>query len=94
MSSTLETLIYMANQIARNLELRRDPAAAVADHIATFWDSRMKAAIGAHAETSGKGLSRITTDAMHILRKGDAPAHQTDATEFNAVGEVGHSDAG
>ena len=47
MSNTRSNLVYMANQIARNFAVQGDEAAiaATADHIATFWDPRMKAAI-------------------------------------------------
>ncbi len=40
-------LIYMANQIARNLAAQGEAAAiaATAQHIRDFWDPRMKAAI-------------------------------------------------
>ena len=40
-------LIYMANQIARNLAAQGDEAAiaATAQHIRDFWDPRMKATI-------------------------------------------------
>ena len=41
------TLIYMVNQIARNLAVQGDEVAIAmtAQHIADFWDPRMKAAI-------------------------------------------------
>jgi hypothetical protein len=38
---TDEKLVYMANQIARNLAREDDPAAAVAAHIRTFWSPCM-----------------------------------------------------
>ncbi len=40
-------LAYMANQIARNLAALGEDAAvaAIAQHIADFWDPRMKTAI-------------------------------------------------
>ena len=43
----IDTLVMMANQIARNLAVRGEAAAvaAVAEHIRDFWDPRMKAAI-------------------------------------------------
>ena len=45
MSSTIETLRRMADDIARNLEaMGHDKAVlATADHIHKFWDPRMKA---------------------------------------------------
>ena len=44
MSGMSDTLVRMANQIARNfMALGHDRAvAATADHIAKFWDPRMK----------------------------------------------------
>jgi formate dehydrogenase subunit delta len=76
----------MANQIARNLATLGDAEAAkaTADHIASFWDPRMKAAIWADAE----GLSPIAAAAFAELRQRGAPAHQTRATQS------GGSDAG
>ena len=42
-----ERLRYMADQIARNFAVRgeAEAIAATAEHIALFWDPRMKAAI-------------------------------------------------
>lgn len=40
-------LIYMANQIARNLATVDDPVTATAEHITLFWDPRMKARLRA-----------------------------------------------
>lgn len=42
---TTEKLVYMANQIARNVTHEPDPVAMVADHIHAFWSARMKADI-------------------------------------------------
>jgi formate dehydrogenase subunit delta len=87
-----ERLIYMANQIARNLgAMQHDHAvAAVADHIRMFWDPRMKAKVFA----DGAGLSPVAAAAIEMLKQGVDPGHQTRATEFNAVDETGGSDAG
>ena len=96
MMSNLERLVYMANQIARNFEaLGHDAAAkATADHIASFWDPRMKAQIFACLEDGGAGLSPTGRAAIELLRDKGEPASQTRATEFNAVDEAGHADAG
>lgn len=94
MSSTLERLIYAANQIARNLATHHDPEAAVADHLASFWDPRMKTMIFGHVEAGASGLDAIATAAVRRLRSDGAPPHQTPATTFNAVDEAGGSDAG
>ena len=93
MSSTIETLRRMANQIARNLEVRGHDAAVhdTAEHIWKFWDPGMKAKIFADDPAH---LSPIAREAIEHLAGGAHPDSQTRATEFNAVDEVGHSDAG
>jgi hypothetical protein len=40
--NTVERLVYMANQIAKNLETDDDPVGATANHIQLYWDPRMK----------------------------------------------------
>lgn len=94
MSGTLDRLIYMANQIARNLVNNADPVRAIADHVASFWDPRMKAMIFEHVADGGSGLDPSARDALDSLAKGGAPASQSEATHFNAVDEGGGSDAG
>jgi formate dehydrogenase subunit delta len=96
MMSNLEKLVYMANQIARNFEAIGHEAAAqaTADHIASFWDPRMKALIFAHLDQGGGDLAPSAADALRQLRDRGNPASQTRATEFNAVHESGHADAG
>lgn len=95
MSGTIDRLILMANQIARNLATLPDPAAATADHIASFWDPRMKAMILRHLkEAGGAGLDLHALKAIQMLAESGAPPHQTQATVFNHGEDVGHSDAG
>ena len=93
MSSTIDTLRRMANDIARNLEAMGPEKAvlATADHIDKFWDPRMKKAIFAD---EGTGLSPIAREAIEHLAGGAHPDSQTRATEFNTAHEIGHSDAG
>jgi formate dehydrogenase subunit delta len=38
---TLDKLIYMANQIARNVTHDPDPVTMIAEHIKAFWSPRM-----------------------------------------------------
>lgn len=85
-------LVHMANQIARNFAVMGDVDAAkgTADHIATFWDPRMKADLFA----DGEGLSPVAAAAIKQLRANAHPPHQTRATDFVPVDEVGGSDAG
>ena len=96
MMSNLERLVYMANQIARNFEAlgHGTAAKATADHIASFWDPRMKAQIFACRTDGGSGLSPVADEAIKLLQEQGAPLSQTPATMFNAVGESGHADAG
>jgi formate dehydrogenase subunit delta len=96
MMSNLERLVYMTNQIARNFEaIGHDAAAAAtADHIASFWDPRMKQQIFALVDSGEADLSATARAAILSLRRDGAPAPQTRATEFNAATEAGHADAG
>jgi formate dehydrogenase subunit delta len=90
--TTVERLVYMADQIARNMKTMApdDAAIAVADHIASFWDPRMKALILAHLDSGGAGLSDVARAAIVRLRDAGAPPPQTQATVFAGGG----SDAG
>ena len=60
------TLIYMANQIARNLAAQGEEAAIAQtrQHIVDFWDPRMKAGILA---ADREGLSAIAAEAVARL---------------------------
>ena len=90
---SLPALRRMANQIAVNFQaLGHDQAVlATADHIETFWDPRMKAGIFGDDRAQ---LTPTAAAAIDYLAKGQHPPHQTRATEFNKVDDVGHSDAG
>ena len=96
MMSNLERLVYMANQIARNFEaIGHDAAAkATADHIASFWDPRMKAQIFDLIDRGEADLGSTARAGLLSLRRDGAPEPQTRATEFNAATEAGHADAG
>ena len=93
--STLDKLVYMANQIAREFagQRPRDAAAATWDHLWHFWDPRMRQMILAHLDAGGEGLSDIARAAVARLAAPVEPEPQTKATEFNQVGE-GASGAG
>jgi formate dehydrogenase subunit delta len=70
--NTLDHLVYMANQIARNFgTLDRDAAAkAVAEHILLYWDPRMKSRIIAHiVDQGGSDLSDVAARAIGIVAK-------------------------
>jgi formate dehydrogenase subunit delta len=62
----LERLTYMANQIARNFAAQGDTEAIAAtrQHLADFWDPRMKAAILAGERS---GLDPIARAAVERL---------------------------
>jgi formate dehydrogenase subunit delta len=70
MMSNEERLVYMANQIAQNFATMGEEAAVVAtaDHIAHFWDPRMRARILAHAP-GALALSPIAAQAFDLLRE-------------------------
>ncbi len=90
--SAIERLIYMANQIARNFATRSadDAALAVADHIASFWDPRMRTALARYEADDGAALLPVVRAAIVALQTRGPPPHQTRATETIAGG----SDAG
>lgn len=96
MMSNLERLAYMADQIVRNFEAIGHDASikATADHIASFWDPRMRAQGFALLDGGGPALSPRAAAALTLLRDKGAPAPQTRATEFNDADESGHADAG
>ena len=64
--ATTERLVYMANQIANAFRTQPEVAAvaATADHIAKFWDPRMRTMIAAHLEAGGEGLNAIARQAL------------------------------
>ena len=57
-------LVHMANQIARNLALDNNPAAAVAEHIRSFWSPRM---IDALASRPDAALDPVAAQALAKL---------------------------
>lgn len=91
MMSNDQRLAYMADQIARNfVALGHDAAvAATADHIATFWDPRMKAKGFGLLHGDGVLLSPLAAAALQMLATRGAPPPQTRATQA-----TGGSDAG
>ena len=62
--NTVERLVHMANQIATNLATDDDPVSAMANHIALFWDPRMKMLIYGY---EGSGLSPVAKAAVDRL---------------------------
>jgi len=86
---TLEKLIYMANQIAREFagQRPRDAAEATWDHLWHFWDPRMREMIVEHMRSGDEGLSDIARAAVERLAAPVEPAPRTQATEFNHLGD-------
>lgn len=70
MSASLDRLVYMANQIARNFAVSGAEAAAraTADHLQSFWEPRMRARIIACLDAGGAGLSPGAAAAVALLR--------------------------
>ena len=70
MMGNLEKLAYMADQIARNFAPLGETAAAsaTANHIARYWDRRMKAQGLAMLDGEGPPLSPAATAALRLLR--------------------------
>jgi formate dehydrogenase subunit delta len=62
----LERLIYMANQIARNLAMQGEEEAvrATFQHLKDFWDPRMKAAILGGDRTGLDPIARAAVDRL------------------------------
>ena len=89
MSDTLDKLVYMANQIAREFENQRPREAVEAtwDHLWHFWDPRMREMIVAHLAAGGAGLGETAKGAVARLAIPVKPESQTKATEFNKAGD-------
>ena len=67
-------LVYMINQIARNLAIKGNEKAALAtaDHIKQFWNPRMKRMICAKAKEGDANLSKIALLAVqNMLERSD-----------------------
>lgn len=74
---TLDHLVHMVNQIARNFgTLECDAAAeAVAGHILLYWDPRMKRRITAHiVDGAETGLSDVAALAIDIVTQKSQPS--------------------
>lgn len=60
-------IVSLANQIAAAFQLEADAAAATADHIAHFWDPRMRAQLKAAMAAGGQGLCPVAQAAATKL---------------------------
>lgn len=75
--STIDTLVRMANQIAAFFKTQNAETAheAVADHIAKFWDPRMRATMLAHLAAGAAGVDPVvvrglTSQPLSVTQKG------------------------
>ncbi len=70
-TTTHERLVYMANQIAKFFASQKHELAVkgAAEHIAKFWDPRMRAQIRAHWQAGGAGLDPIAREAIGSLQR-------------------------
>ncbi|HEY1735296.1 MAG TPA: formate dehydrogenase subunit delta [Methylovirgula sp.] len=70
---SVDRLVYMANQIESFFKTTGHDKAilGIADHIAKFWDPRMRKRIYAHLDAGGKGLHPLTREALETLRAKD-----------------------
>lgn len=69
-----DKLVYMANQIGKFFahEDEATAAIAIADHLAHFWDPRMRREIIAHLEAGGVDLDPAVRRAVEQLRRSAA----------------------
>ena len=69
-----DKLVYMANQIGKFFAHQNEEQAiaGIADHLAKFWDPRMRKAIIAHLESGGEGLEPLVLKAVASLERGNA----------------------
>jgi formate dehydrogenase subunit delta len=70
-----DKLAYMANQIGKFYSSRGhdDAVAGVAEHLAKFWDPRMRDTILHYLETGGARLDPCVREAVGRLRHHDRP---------------------
>ena len=69
--STLDRLIHSANQIGGFFATQKhdQAVAGTSNHIAKFWDPRMRQMIFAHLKTGGEGLTPLAREAIEVLAK-------------------------
>jgi formate dehydrogenase subunit delta len=70
-TSTDERLVIMANQIAKFFSSQKHDKALIGcrDHIAKFWDPRMRDQIRAHLAAGGAGLDPLAKEAIAALQR-------------------------
>jgi formate dehydrogenase subunit delta len=65
-----DKLVMMANQIAAFFAAQGEARAVpqIAKHIESFWDPRMRAAIGTHIASGGTGLHPLALAALVTVK--------------------------
>jgi formate dehydrogenase subunit delta len=73
---SVDKLVYMANQIGGFFQAQGEAAAiaGIADHLAKFWDPRMREAIFKHADAGGAGLKPLVLKAVQNLKAAQSGA--------------------
>ncbi|KAA0970629.1 formate dehydrogenase subunit delta [Aureimonas fodinaquatilis] len=98
MAQTTQTLVRMANQIARFFESQRHEAGVpgVADHIAAFWSPQMRRDINAYIDAGGEELRPLALEGLKFLqaRSADHVKQVLESSGGVSVGTRPGSDAG
>jgi formate dehydrogenase subunit delta len=70
-TSSDERLVIMANQISKFFASQKHDQAVTgcSEHIAKFWDPRMRSKIRAHLADGGKGLDPLAKEAIAALTR-------------------------
>lgn len=70
-TSSDERLVIMANQISKFFSSQKHAAAVagMTDHIAKFWDPRMRENIRSHLADGGAGLDPLAKEAIAALKR-------------------------
>ena len=55
--SEIESLIKMANQIARNFAFHEDSIERIADHLQRFWAPSMRRTLNEYIRAGGEGVA-------------------------------------
>ncbi|MEQ1947824.1 MAG: formate dehydrogenase subunit delta [Bryobacteraceae bacterium] len=66
---TTERMVHMANQIALFFAVRpkQEAVAAVAEHLRSFWEPRMRRQLAEYIAEGGAGLHELVLDAAQRL---------------------------
>lgn len=89
MSSSVETLVRMANDIGKFFRSQGEErgVAGIANHVRLFWEPRMKKQIFEHLDCGGEGLSPLSLKGLQKLKK-DMAGKTTQAEAEAALREM------